>query len=213
MPTETAKTESSTAPAVVAVQQESAAPQQKTEAAPPEPKPATPAAPEPAKQADPAPQAAELKLPEGVEVDKAFLEKAKAAWKDAGVPVEQQQKTLDLYASHVAEQNKAFEESQKKQRDEWRAAVKADPEMGGAKFDASSAKVAKAADKFFGEDGRKLLDLTGLGDHPVIFKALYKIGTLISEDSIAGSVAEAQKTTSNPLDAIYDHPTSRARLK
>lgn len=202
--------------AAPAPQQTSATPPQpavpqQTEAAPAQPTPANTVAPEPAKQADPAPQDAELKLPEGVKVDEQFLEAAKATFKAQGMTGVQAQAIVDTYASHVAATNKAFEEQQQKQRDEWRAAIKSDPDIGGAKFDASLATVAKAVDRFFGEEGRKLFDLTGFGDHPVIFRALHQIGARISEDTIAGTVGAGTRAPS--LANFYDHPTSRKFLK
>lgn len=161
--------------------------------------------------AEPSSQAAELKLPEGIEVDKQFLEKAQAAWKEVGMPVEHQQKTLDMYVEYISAQTKAFEEMQAKQRADWREQIKADPELGGAKLEATLATVAKARDKFFGEDAVKLMELTGLGDHPAFVRALYQIGARVSEDTIAGTVTEAPKQFS--LANVYDHPTSRKLLK
>ena len=195
----------------VASQQPAAPQAQQTEATPATAKPGAPVAQEPPKAADPAPQDAELKLPEGVKVDTQFLEAAKAAFKAQSMTSAQAQAVVDAYAANVAAQNKAFEEQQTKQREEWRAAIKGDPAIGGAKFEASQATVAKAVDKFFGEEGRKLFDLTGFGDHPVIFRALHQIGTRISEDSVAGTVSDAphQVTLAN----FYDHPTSRKFLK
>lgn len=205
----------SAAPAV-APQQTPVAPQQpavpqQTEAAPVAAKPDNTVAPEPPKAADPAPQDVELKLPEGVKVDEQFLTKAKEAFKAQGMSAVQQQAVVDTYAAHVAEQNAAFEAQQQKQRDEWRASIKADPEIGGAKFEASQAVVAKAVDKFFPPEFRKLLDLTGMGDHPAMFKGLFQIGSRISEDTIAGGVGEGTRPVT--LANFYDHPTSRKFLK
>ena len=209
MPGETQPVSTPAAP-VVAPQQTPVAPQQ-TVAAPAQPTPANTVVPEPPKAADPVPQDAELKLPEGVKVDTQFLEKAKAAFKAQNMTGAQAQAVVDAYAENVAAQNKAFEEQQTKQREEWRASVKNDPEIGGAKFEASQAVVAKAVDRFFTPEFRKLLDLTGLGDHPAMFKGLFQIGSRISEDTIAGAVGEGAKPVT--LANFYDHPTSRKFLK
>ncbi len=211
MPDEVKKPEGTPAATVVAPQQTPVAPQQ-TEAKPEAAGKSDTGTQEPQKDAaSPAPKDAELKLPEGVEVDQKFLEKAKETFKTQGMSTAQQQAVVDAYAAHAAEQNKAFTEAQAKQREEWRTQIKSDPVLGGAKFDASQATVAKAVDKFFGEEGRKLFDLTGFGDHPAIFRALHQIGVRVSEDSISETVTEPprERTLSN----IYDHPTSRSKLK
>jgi len=201
-----AKTETA-APAATA----SAAPEQSTTEKPKAVEGAPDAAPEADKANTEAATASELKLPEGVEVNEAFLTAMKETWKGAGLTTEQQQATLDSYVKFVAEQDKAFEQQQQQQRLAWREQIKSDPELGGARFDASVSTVAKAVDRFFGPEFRKLLDATGLGDHPEAFRGLHQIGLRISEDTIAGTTSDRAPKV-DPLRASYDHPDSR-RLK
>lgn len=79
----------------------------------------------------------------------------------------------------------------------WASEAKADEEFGGEQFEANVAIANKAVGMFGNDKFTKLLADTGLGVHPEMVRVFYKIGKLISEDSVAGAingVSHAQKT-------------------
>ncbi len=70
---------------------------------------------------------------------------------------------------------------------EWVAKAKADPELGGDKFDANLAVAKKAMDRFATPEFKAYLNETGLGNHPEMLRMLFKTGQAISEDKFVPS--------------------------
>lgn len=169
----------------------------------------TPAA-EPAKEdttgdkSDGAPEAYEtFTLPEGVEVDEATLGEAAAMFKDIGLPQDKAQKLVDFYTGKLAAAAEAPQKLWEATQADWQGKVRADPEIGGTKLDATIATAAKAIDKFGGTALRDALDITGAGNHPEIIRFFSRVGASLSEaDFVTGSPkggAGARQTTANAL--------------
>lgn len=79
--------------------------------------------------------------------------------------------------------------------DTWDAQVKADKEIGGEKLGENLAIAAKARD-LGGPEFVKLLNKTGLGNHPAVIKTFLKIGRSLSEDKfIPGGNASTEAPT------------------
>jgi len=89
-------------------------------------------------------------------------------------------------------------EQQAALRTEWANTVKADPELGGAHFDKTVAMSAIALDKFFDQETRDMLNVTGLGNFPGVVKGFAKMGAHFAEGEIVtGEPAPLKK--SHPL--------------
>ncbi len=73
----------------------------------------------------------------------------------------------------------------------WGEQAMNDPEFGGDNFVASSENAKRAIDKFGGESLKQILNETGYGNHPEIFKAFAKIGKAMSDDSFVKAKAHA----------------------
>lgn len=137
------------------------------------------------------------KLPEGVQVDEALLGEFNTVAKELGLTQAQAQKLVDLQAKTAAagEAGRAefLEQALKAQSDKWVNEIKSDPELGGAKFDATVSTAVKAISTFFGDDFRQLLNDSGIGNNPALIRGMHKIGLAISEDKlvIPGSDASA----------------------
>lgn len=121
-----------------------------------------------------------------VEIDTALLEKATPLFKDAGLTNDQANKLAPLameIESRVLQQQADNFDAMKA---DWAKDAKADKEIGGAKFDASLGLAAKALDMLGfpkGSEFRKLLDDTGLGNHPDMIRAFARVGAKVGEDS------------------------------
>ena len=130
------------------------------------------------------PEQYEFTMPEGMELDEAAAKAAGEVFKELGLTQEQADK---LTALRVAEQQanaKAFEAQQQA----WAQELQNDPDIGGEQLAANAAIARRAVDKL-GDDGlRQLLNETGIGNNPSLFRAFLKMGRLMSEDS---GVAEA----------------------
>lgn len=104
-------------------------------------------------------------------------------------------KKLDLSQEGAAELNRAAHEMAKSMaaaqldvlqtaRQEWQAAVKADPEIGGTKLKENLATASKALEAFGDADFKTMLEKSGLGDNPAMVRFAFKIGKAMSDDSM-----------------------------
>lgn len=143
-----------------------------------------------------------------VDLDPVLVEAATPLLKEAGLSNEAANKLLPLVPKVQEQLIKQQNDGFAKIRSDWLAEAKADPEMGGAKFDETVALAAKALDHFGarsekndkGEETngfRKLLNESGLGNHPDMIRMFRSIGAAISEDGdFVRNTTEARDTRS-----------------
>jgi hypothetical protein len=184
------------APAPAAAPSLAGAPAEAPAPTPPSPDPAPappPATPEPPKDkpAEPPAPAAfamdKVKLPEGMKADdpqtKAF---ADILGDDKMSALDRGQKLLDLYADVTKKGREAATEAWNTVNKQWADKTLADPDIGGAKWPAAKATIAKAIDSLgpdLAEGFRQALDVTGAGNHPAVTKALHAWAAQLTEGS------------------------------
>lgn len=138
------------------------------------------------------------KLPEGVQVDEALLGEFNTVAKELGLTQAQAQKLVDLQAKTAAAgetgRQEYLEQALKVQSEKWVNEIKSDPELGGAKFDATVSTAVKAISTFFGDDFRQLLNDSGIGNNPALIRGMHKIGLAISEDKLVIPGSDASVT-------------------
>lgn len=142
------------------------------------------------------------KVPEGFKTDDPVLKSITDIAKADGLKGEVAQKIVDLYV----EQQKAAVERWTSQTQEWMTGAKADKEYGGEKFDANLSVARKAIAKFGSEEFGKLLDATGLGNHPEMIRFVYRVGKGFADDSVAGTTGAGAADVSSEdakLRAMY----------
>ena len=142
------------------------------------------------------------------------------AAKELGLEGERAQKFLDSLASIDAARAKQLDEAFVAQDAKWAAELKADPEIGGEKFDAAMKDVRRALTRFGGtpEQGQTvsplaaLLHQAGLGNNRVVLKAFAAIGRALADDSINGTAKPAPAAGERKSDAelFYGTPTAAA---
>ena len=152
----------------------------------------------------------DFKMPDGVEVDKALLEKATPLFKEAGLPQEVAQKFVDMYAQRVADLTKAQGEQWNQVREGWVNTAKADKEIGGDHWDGKVSDAKVALDKFGTPELRKALNDFGMGDHPEVIRVFSRIGALVKDDKLHLGQG-ASGAAKNVADLIYTHPTSQPK--
>ena len=130
-----------------------------------------------------------FKTPDGVNFSEGVMSSFSEVAKQSGLSQEKAQAIIDKVAPAIVE---GQQEQLKQLRDSWRQETLSDEVLGGTKHEASMAVVSKALDTFGSPDLKKLLDETGLGEHPEINRLLYKVGTKISEDTITGGSGNKQ---------------------
>jgi hypothetical protein len=154
------------------------APQQPAQAAQPPETPKPPAAP--AKPADLA-----IKLPEGRKGNQKFIDGYLARAKELGYTQEQAQGMADYFFTAETTEAKGWESALKAHSEKNDATLKADPEWGGAKYDATVKAADSSLKQFFSEGFTKSMQDLGMHNDPDFRKGLALIRSLIAEDTVA----------------------------
>lgn len=177
--------------------------EQKTEEAKPEPR-----APE---------EYEEFKLPEAFKLEGQDLTEFKSFAKEQDLTQEQAQKVLDFAGPKIKgmieQPYKAWNELQTK----WQADVKADPEIGGTKYEqsvkeAGSVFVPGESNPFVKSDAeaialRDALRATGAGNNPAIVKLFVKMGRLLAEPGHFTGKPAPQNRQDALLNSMYPRMT------
>lgn len=161
---------------------------------------------------------ADFKIPEGVdgiELDASLLEAATPVMREANLTQEQAQKLVDVLANRQAQQATDFAKQLENeefaigqvgailghQRESWAAALKTDGEIGGKNFDANVQVAQKAIARFGSPALKKVLNATGLGNHPEFVRFCLKVGQAISED--APSLGAGSGGGRKPTESVF----------
>lgn len=148
----------------------------------------------------------EVKLPEGSVLPAAVLERMTPAARELGIVSNENAQRLvaliDGEAKQVATRIAAdyspggtvFET----QRRQYEAAALSAPDLGNGSPQVLQAKVARVTaftQKYFPEDVRKLINDTGVGNHPNFFRTMLKLADQMKEDGyVAGSTSKPAKS-------------------
>ena len=127
--------------------------------------------------------------------------------KEAGLPQEAAQKSVELGATMAQRLANQPQEILAQAREEWANQTKSDKEFGGDRLNENLAVAKKAMDAFGTTELKQLLDQSGFGNHPEVVRAFVKIGKALSEDAlVVGSrTANAPK---NPAQILYGNNTN-----
>lgn len=183
----------SPAPAPAATPVPSPAPAPAATPAPsPAPTPAPTPAPSPAptaakKDGDDKPTGApekyeDFKLPEGVKVDEARMGKFTEWAKSRNLSQQEAQEAIDMAQDLQRASFEQFQAAHTAQVDKWATDSKADKEFGGDKFDENLSVAKRALDQFGTPELKTLLKDSGLGNHPEVLRAFFRVGQAIGED-------------------------------
>lgn len=130
-----------------------------------------------------APEAYEdFTLPEGMEMDADVLGEFKNLAKELNIPQAKAQQLIDFQTQLATKQAEAYQAAVTKQAQDWAASIKNDPEIGGENYDKSVASAIKVIQSFGDPALTELLNTTGLGNNPALFKFCHRISAAISED-------------------------------
>lgn len=127
-------------------------------------------------------------VPEGMEVDKALTERFAPVAKELDLSQAGFQKLSDAFSEWRKGEAEASNKAWNDTLDNWAKDSKADAEIGGANYDANLAVAKKALNAFFKtpEEHKawsEFVDSTGVGEHPVLKRLLYRIGKTIKDDT------------------------------
>lgn len=150
---------------------------------------AAPAAETPAEQ--PASDAAyEFQAREGMSLDEVATGEWGAVAKELGLDQASAQKAVDIAAGMLQRQ----QEAQSNLVASWVEQAQTDKEFGGDKLQESLGGARKVLDTFGTPELRDVLNATGMGNHPELIRALYRINKAISEDTFVTGAPRGRET-------------------
>lgn len=163
------------------------------------PKPTEAEAPKPTEEAKPEDKPAEtppvepivydLKMPEGIVADPAQMTAATELFREHNLTPETAQRLVDMHADALKTFAATTAESQHRvfadTRAQWRTAIKADEQLGGAGYETTLKAGARVRDMFVAPANMQafndMLRVTGVGDHPEFWRFAANIARFIDE--------------------------------
>ncbi len=149
-----------------------------------------------AKKAGEPPEKYELGIEEGANVNPTLVTEAEGIFREIGLTNDQGVKVAGL----MSRANELAAETWRTTTDAWAQEVKADPDIGGDKFDATSALVQGVVSKFGSKAFNEALEQYGFGNHPELVRFIHNIAKAMGED----------RTPSKPPGSA---PTEEASLR
>lgn len=134
-----------------------------------------------------APEVYEFKAAEGQTFYPEFVKSYSEVARELNLTQEAAQTMIDKVGP-VLEQRQAAQIAQV--RNDWAEASKVDAEFGGAKFNENLAIAKQSIDKFATPEFKKMLDDTGLGNHPEWIRYCYRVSKAFSPDTFEGGHKE-----------------------
>lgn len=129
-----------------------------------------------------------FKLPDNVSLDDGFITEFKSVAKELDLPQGKAQRLAELGAKMQADSATRFvtelQSTVDRNAQEWAAAVKKDPELGGDQHAEVMGVAVKALDTFGSPEFKKFLDESRLGSNPEMVRLLYRAGKAISQDTV-----------------------------
>lgn len=129
----------------------------------------------------------EFSLPEGMPEGMTLEPEATSAFKEAAkadnLSQAQAQRYVDLAAGLVKKTLDGFGTAHSERVEQWAEQVKADPLVGGPKYDANVQVALQAVSQFGDPELTQAFKEYGLGNHPAIVRAFYRVGKAIAENS------------------------------
>lgn len=138
-----------------------------------------------------------FKLPEGVVIAPEMLTGLEGLARKLNLPQDKAQELADFAAAETKAANDTQVAYIKQMGDEWLSKSKADPEFGGAKYDATAANNARFIDAFGDAELKTLLNETGFGNHPALMRLIHRAQKVMGEDAYvkAGTGETGPSTT------------------
>jgi len=144
--------------------------------------------------------AEDITLPEGFTPEPELMTEFLSVVNDQELSAKDRaQGLLDLQSKLMTKASEASSAAWDAMQDEWQAAVKADPTIGGERFTASIAQVNKLVAEYGNNEVVDAFALTGAGNNPAIVKFLH---------TLAGKLTEGGYTQGQPTNA----PANAAQL-
>lgn len=155
----------------------------------------------------------DFKVPAGAVIDPKVATEFKAVAKELGLSQANAQKVIDKLAPLLAQSESSrvqttLQSTLNKARDGWVATAKADKEVGGEKFAENLATAGKAWAAFGTPELKKLLNDSGLGDHPEVIRWAFRVGSHLGPDNKFVGGNSATNGPRAPEDVLWPSKTA-----
>jgi len=146
------------------------------------------------------PEKYEFKIPEGMTLDQALVDKISPIFRELKISQEGAQKLTEVYAENIKAIADTQAESFKKfLKDSYEETIKG----LGANYKEQLMYVAKVRDRFLSEESRALLDASGMSNNKAFISDLIKLGKLISEDKSVSGISAAPEGATDAAHTLY----------
>ena len=147
------------------------------------------------------PEKYDLKLADKSPLDLPFVERFSGIAKELKLPQEHASKAFafvekeigDRLAAQLASEQKGGDGYERRVAD-WSAQAQNDKEIGGLQWKTNLALAQRTAAAFFEKDLNDWLEQSGFGSHPMILRALVKIGKAMGEDKLVQATGTGEPT-------------------
>jgi hypothetical protein len=160
------------------------------------------AAAQPAEPAKVVPEKYDLKAPEQSSMSAAHLERIASEAKERGLTAQEAQAIVDRDAKVIALERESLTTAWDGTRKAWREEAQADKEFGGEHFKESLEGVKRLLEKYAPPKLVEVLETTGTGDNPDLFRLLARLARAMREDKVVTGGASPGGPV-RAADAIY----------
>lgn len=125
----------------------------------------------------------QFNVPEGLSLEGERLESFTNYAKSMNMTQQQAQEAIDMHTSIINQMIQENVSAVQAEQKEWIKATQNDSEYGGAKLKENLAMGRRALETYGSPELTKLLNQTGLGNHPEVNRLFINIGKTLSEDN------------------------------
>lgn len=154
----------------------------------------------------------DLKMPDGVELNADLLAAISPDLAALALSNGQAQQLANTFIAAQQAANVKAAEAWATTLNGWVETAKADPEIGGAKWDATVKNATRAIGKFGSPELREYLEHSGGGNHAEMIRAWAKVGAAIGEDNPAvGDPAGKPTATADKAAVLYPNDLPKGK--
>lgn len=141
--------------------------------------------------------AEDITIPEGLEISETIRDEALAVINNRELsPKDQLQGLIDLQGKLAKEASEAISDTWVKTQEEWQSEVKADPTIGGDKFQTTLSAVNKLVSEYGSPELLKVFAATGAGNNVHVIKFLNSVaGKLLEGGAVVANAPTNQETS------------------
>lgn len=153
----------------------------------------------------------DLKMPDGVTVDTELLDALAPEFKSLELTNGQAQALADKFTSAMQARAAKAGADWAKTTSDWVDTAKKDPEIGGAKWDATAAAASGIVDRFGTPALKEYLNTSMAGNHPELIRLLAKVGAMIGEDDTITPENPGAKPAADAATVLYPNDKPKGK--